>query len=81
MESVVQVGDEITVMITDIDPIGKIRLSRQAVLEGWSAEEARAKDSGGRKSGASRGSNRGGGRGGRGGGRGGRSNDRRGGRR
>ena len=28
-------GDEITVMVTDIDPNGKIRLSRQAVLEGW----------------------------------------------
>ncbi len=57
-------------MITDIDPAGKIRLSRQAVLEGWTAEEAREKDSGGRKGGGNRG-----GRGGRGG------NDRRGGRR
>jgi len=37
-------GDEITVMVTDIDPQGKIRLSRQAVLEGWTAEEAREKD-------------------------------------
>lgn len=44
---VVQLGDEIMVMITDISPEGKIRLSRQAVLEGWTAEEARAKDSGG----------------------------------
>jgi polyribonucleotide nucleotidyltransferase len=34
-------------MITDIDPSGKIRLSRQAVLEGWTAEEAREKDKGG----------------------------------
>ncbi len=42
-------GDEITVMVTDIDPQGKIRLSRQAVLEGWTAEEAREKDA--RKSG------------------------------
>ena len=64
VESVVSMGDEITVMVTDIDPQGKIRLSRQAVLEGWTAEEARAKDSP-RKSGGGRpGGNRGGGRGG-----------------
>ncbi len=44
VEDVVHMGDEITVMVTDIDPTGKIRLSRQAVLEGWSAEEARQKD-------------------------------------
>jgi polyribonucleotide nucleotidyltransferase len=51
VEDVVRMGDEITVMVTDIDPAGKIRLSRQAVLEGWSAEEARQKDrAGGRKS-------------------------------
>ncbi len=35
-----RMGDEITVMVTDIDDQGKIRLSRQAVLEGWTAEEA-----------------------------------------
>ncbi|MBM4429982.1 MAG: polyribonucleotide nucleotidyltransferase, partial [Chloroflexi bacterium] len=41
VEDVVRVGDEIMVMIIDIDPVtGKIRLSRQAVLEGWSAQEA-----------------------------------------
>jgi polyribonucleotide nucleotidyltransferase len=40
VEDVVQEGDEITVMVTDIDPSGKIRLSRVAVLEGWTAEEA-----------------------------------------
>jgi polyribonucleotide nucleotidyltransferase len=50
VEDVARMGDEITVMVTDIDPTGKIRLSRQAVLEGWSAEEARQKDRvGGRK--------------------------------
>jgi len=40
-------------MVTDIDPAGKIRLSRQAVLEGWTAEEARERDraGGGRSSG------------------------------
>jgi len=75
VEDVVGMGDEITVMITDIDPMGKIRLSRQAVLEGWSAEEAREKDKprggGGRPGGGRGGNDR----------RGGRGNDRRGGRR
>jgi polyribonucleotide nucleotidyltransferase len=44
VEDIVGVGDEITVMVTDIDPQGKIRLSRQAVLEGWTLEEARERD-------------------------------------
>ncbi|MBC7232433.1 MAG: polyribonucleotide nucleotidyltransferase [Chloroflexi bacterium] len=44
VEDVVKVGDEIMVMIIDIDQEGKIKLSRQAVLEGWTAEEARARD-------------------------------------
>ena len=44
VEDVVHVGDEIMVMVTNIDPEGKIRLSRQAVLEGWTAEEAREHD-------------------------------------
>ena len=44
VEDVVNMGDEITVMVTDIDPQGKIRLSRQAVLEGWTADEAREQD-------------------------------------
>jgi polyribonucleotide nucleotidyltransferase len=51
VEEVVRVGDEIMVMVIDIDPGGKIKLSRQAVLEGWTAEEARERDrkpSGGR---------------------------------
>jgi polyribonucleotide nucleotidyltransferase len=68
VEDVVKVGDEITVMVIDIDAgTGKIRLSRQAVLEGWSAEEAREHDrqSSGGRSGGSRG-DRGGSRGGRG---------------
>jgi polyribonucleotide nucleotidyltransferase len=64
VEDLVALGDEITVMITDIDPMGKIRLSRQAVLEGWTAEEARQHDR--PKSGGSgrSGGNRSGGRGG-----------------
>lgn len=52
VEDIVRMGDEITVMVTDIDPTGKIRLSRQAVLEGWTAEEARQKDRGGSRKGS-----------------------------
>jgi polyribonucleotide nucleotidyltransferase len=44
VEDVVNVGDEVTVMVTNIDPDGKIRLSRQAVLEGWTPEEAQGRD-------------------------------------
>ncbi|NDJ54450.1 MAG: polyribonucleotide nucleotidyltransferase [Chloroflexi bacterium] len=69
---VVQVGDEIMVMVTAIDSDnGKVRLSRQAVLEGWTIEEAIENDrpSGGSRGGGSRGrSNRGGGDRGSGGG-------------
>ncbi|MGD8857350.1 MAG: polyribonucleotide nucleotidyltransferase, partial [Chloroflexota bacterium] len=57
VEDAVQLGDEVMVMITGIDrDNGKIRLSRQAVLEGWTLEEAQAND-------APKGGNRGGGRG------------------
>jgi polyribonucleotide nucleotidyltransferase len=73
VEDVVRMGDEITVMVTGIDPMGKIRLSRQAVLEGWTVEEAQERDS--RKSGGGR---PGGGRSGGDRRPGGRSNDRRG---
>jgi polyribonucleotide nucleotidyltransferase len=73
VEDVVRMGDEITVMVTDIDPGGKIRLSRQAVLEGWTAEEASMRDRpGGRRPGGG-GDRRGGGH------SGGRRDDRRGG--
>lgn len=65
VEDVAKVGDEITVMVTNIDAEGKIRLSRQAVLEGWSVEEARENDSGGRSSGGGRGRGRGRGKRGR----------------
>ena len=40
----VDLNDEIMVMITDVSSEGKIRLSRRAVLEGWTIEEARAND-------------------------------------
>jgi polyribonucleotide nucleotidyltransferase len=63
VEDVVGMGDEITVMVTDIDGQGKIRLSRQAVLEGWTAEEAREKDQRKPSGGGSRGGGRGGDRG------------------
>ena len=60
VEDVARLGEELTVMVTSIDPEGKIRLSRQAVLENWTPEEAlerdqrtprRSPDSGGRSSG------------------------------
>ena len=44
VRDVVDIGDEIMVMVTDIDPEGKIRLSRRAVLEGWTVEQAREQD-------------------------------------
>ncbi len=63
-----KLNDEIMVMVVDIDPSGRVRLSRQAVLEGWTVEEARARD-GGTRSGGGRpnrgGNERGGGGGGR----------------
>jgi polyribonucleotide nucleotidyltransferase len=77
VEDIVQMGDEITVMVIGIDPMGKIRLSRQAVLEGWSVEEAQERDK--KSSGGARpGGSRPGGRPGGGNRPGGRDNDRRG---
>jgi polyribonucleotide nucleotidyltransferase len=66
VEDAIKVGDEVMVMVTDISPEGKVRLSRRAVLEGWSLDEARASDSprsgGGSSGGRGRGGdNRGGG--------------------
>ncbi|HVO42671.1 MAG TPA: polyribonucleotide nucleotidyltransferase [Aggregatilineales bacterium] len=62
IEDEFQIGDELMVMVTDVDPTGKVRLSRQAVLEDWTPEEARERDRGlGMRGGGSRG---GGGRGG-----------------
>jgi polyribonucleotide nucleotidyltransferase len=73
VEDIVNMGDEITVMVTGIDPAGKIRLSRQAVLEGWTLQEAQERDA--KKSGPRPGGDRGGRPGGGDRGRGG--NDRR----
>ncbi|HAF62951.1 MAG TPA: polyribonucleotide nucleotidyltransferase, partial [Anaerolineaceae bacterium] len=45
VQDVAAEGDELSVMITDIDPrSGKVRLSHIAALEGWSVEEAREND-------------------------------------
>ena len=71
VEDIAKLGDELTAMVVDVEN-GKVRMSRQAVLEGWSVEEAQSRDRG----------SRGGGGGGRpGGDRGGRDRggDRRGG--
>lgn len=72
VEDICNVGDELTVMVIDVDSSGKIRLSRQAVLEGWTAEEAREHDrkpsGGGRPNGGDRGGRGRDERGGRGGG-------------
>ncbi|MDJ0751952.1 MAG: polyribonucleotide nucleotidyltransferase [Ardenticatenaceae bacterium] len=62
VEDVLQLGDEAMVMVTAISPDGKVRLSRRAVVEGWTIEEAIAADQAG-------GQRRGGNRGGRGGNR------------
>jgi polyribonucleotide nucleotidyltransferase len=79
-----KLGDDMMVMVTAIDDAGKIRLSRQAVLEGWTVEQAQERDRGGRGGGGDRGGDRDrGGRGGfhrggdrdRGGDRGGRGRD------
>ena len=35
VEEEVSIGDEIMVMVINVDPTGRVRLSRQAVLEGW----------------------------------------------
>lgn len=48
VEDIAQMGEDLTVMVTNIDENGKIRLSRTAVLEGWSVEEAQQRDGGNR---------------------------------
>src|SRR3989304_3996588 len=55
VEDVARLGDELTVMVINIDEAGKIRLSRQALLAGGAPEEAMDRDrkpsGGGRPSG------------------------------
>jgi len=55
VEEEVSVGDEIMVMVINIDGAGRVRLSRQAVLEGWDVEEAKRRDAAGNRSGGRRG--------------------------
>ena len=56
-----KLGDDLMVMVVNVDEGGKIRLSRQAVLEGWTVEQAQERDKGGRGGGGgSRGGDRGG---------------------
>jgi polyribonucleotide nucleotidyltransferase len=80
VEDAVKMSDEIMVMVTEISDEGKIRLSRRAVLEGWSLEEARAQDAvrkgGGGPGGGGRDRDRGGRDRGRSDGRNGRDRDR-----
>ncbi|HQV28829.1 MAG TPA: polyribonucleotide nucleotidyltransferase [Thermoflexales bacterium] len=82
VEEEISMGQEVTVMVTNNEG-GKIRLSRRAVLEGWTLAEAQEADrpSGPRRDrGGDRGPDRGGDRGGRGGDRGGDRGGERGGR-
>ncbi len=58
VEDEVALGDEIMVMVTDVDPGGKVRLSRRAVMEGLTLEEAQELDR--RPAGGGRGGDRGG---------------------
>jgi polyribonucleotide nucleotidyltransferase len=63
VEAEFKLGDEIMVMVTDIEPgSGRVRLSRQAVMEGWTLEEARDRDQ--KRGGGGGGDRRGGGGGG-----------------
>ena len=41
-EDVVKIGDEVMVMVIEVDSMGRVNLSRRAVLEGLNAEEALA---------------------------------------
>ena len=42
VEDVVKVGDVVEVMVTEVDRMGRVNLSRRAVLEGASSEDVRA---------------------------------------
>ncbi|MDP7532313.1 MAG: S1 RNA-binding domain-containing protein, partial [SAR202 cluster bacterium] len=77
VEDEVNVGDEITVIVTDVEQGGRIRLSRRALLRGEGDGEGQGEGGDSRPSGpprrpySDRGGNRGGDRGPRGGGGGG----------
>ncbi len=65
---IAKMGDDLMVMVINVDETGKVRLSRAAVLAGWTAEEAQARDRGGRGGGDRGGPRRDNDRGGRSGG-------------
>ena len=44
VEEAVQTGDEVTVMVTEIDRMGRINLSRRAVLEGHTLGEVQSRE-------------------------------------
>jgi polyribonucleotide nucleotidyltransferase len=62
VEDVVKVGDEVEVMVIEIDRMGRINLSRRAVLEGADPEKVAA-SAASRNGGGERGGDRGGDRG------------------
>jgi polyribonucleotide nucleotidyltransferase len=43
VEDVVEVGDEVMVMVTEVDPQGRVNLSRRAVIEGQTPEDVAAR--------------------------------------
>ena len=47
VEDIAKLDDELTAMVIAVDQNGKVRMSRQAVLQGWTVEEAQAADKGG----------------------------------
>ena len=78
VEDEVNVGDDITVMVIEVDSTGRVRLSRRALLDGEDGEDAleaarrrqrAGRGGGGRRNGPDRGRDRDGGRGGFRGGR------------
>ena len=61
VEDVVKIGDELEVMVVEVDRMGRVNLSRRAVIEGTSAEDARERTgsrNGGERSGPPRGGDR-----------------------
>ncbi|MBA3471015.1 MAG: polyribonucleotide nucleotidyltransferase [Herpetosiphonaceae bacterium] len=69
VEDVVKMGDEVTVMVIDVEPgTGKISLSRRAILTGETPEQRKASGAAPRSGGGDRGPRGGGDRGPRGGG-------------
>ncbi|MGD9496531.1 MAG: polyribonucleotide nucleotidyltransferase [Armatimonadota bacterium] len=64
VEDVLKLGDEVTVKVIEVEPTGKVRLSRKALIEGTGTEGERRGESSGRSSRGGRDRRRGGGGGG-----------------